>query len=197
MSTRVCVAIVVAVATAVLTPAVAQENGTVTGTIVAQGLRTSADIVVSLEAPDLTVTPPADAIDMDQKGTRFIPRVLPVVTGATVRYLNSDAGRHNVFSPQGKYNLGTWRRGQSRSYTYERPGVYAQLCRLHHEMEAFVVVLDTPYFATTDEEGHFEITGVPAGTYTLITWGQRLKEAEQSVTVAAGQSVSVELTLSR
>jgi hypothetical protein len=102
-----------------------------------------------------------------------------------------------VFSPQGKYNLGTWAQGKTRSYTYDKPGVYTQLCRVHPEMAAFVVVFDTPYFATTDEEGRFEITDVPAGTYTLVAWSERLKQAEQAVTVEESQSVSVELTLSR
>ncbi len=197
MSTKLWTVMMVAAATLPLASAVAQENGTVTGTVLAKGLRTSANIVVSLQAPGVTVTPPQDALEMDQKGMVFIPHVLPVVTGTTVRYLNSDPLPHNVFSPQGKYNLGTWPQGKTRSYTYDKPGVYTQLCRVHPEMEAFVVVLDTPYFATTDEEGRFEITDVPAGTYTLVAWSKRLKQGEQAVTVGGSQPVSVELTLSR
>lgn len=64
-------------------------------------------------------------------------------------------------------------------------------------MEAFIVVLDTPYFAVSDEAGRYVIHDVPPGTYTLVTWGQRLRRIEQSVTVTAGTATTVDLTLSR
>ena len=119
---------------ALLTVAWASELGSVTGTVTAKGLRTSADIVVSLQAPGLKLTPPAKPVEIDQKGMLFIPHVLPVVTGTTVTFLNSDPVGHNVFSPEGKYNLGTWPQGDKKSKTFDKPGVYTQLCRVHTEM---------------------------------------------------------------
>ncbi len=176
---------------------VAAQTGTVSGKITAKGLRSSAWIVVSLQAAGLKVVPPTEPIKMDQKKMEFMPHVLPVVTGTTVRFLNSDAVAHNVFSPEGKYNLGTWPMGQHRDQAFDKTGAYTQLCRVHPEMEAFVVVLDTPYFATTDRSGEFEIKDVPPGTYQLVTWSEKLKSAEQEVTVEAGKATSVELTMSR
>ena len=188
----------IAVATLpLLIPATAADTGAVVGTVVAKGLRTNADIVVSLQAPGLKPAPPAKPVEMDQNGMLFIPHVVPVVAGTTVRFLNSDPTPHNVFSPEGKYNLGTWPRGETRDHTFDKPGVYTQLCRVHPEMEAFVVVLETPYFAVTDKTGRFEIKDVPAGKYTLVAWGQRLKEAKQPVTVESGKSMTVGMTLSR
>jgi plastocyanin len=175
----------------------ATENGSVGGTVSAKGLRTSADIVVSLEAPGLKAVPPAAPIEMDQKGMLFIPHVLPVVRGTTVRFLNSDALPHNVFSPEGRYNLGTWPQGETKDRKFEKPGAYTQLCRVHPEMEAYVIVLDTPYFATTDKTGAFEIKNVPAGQYMLVAWSEKLKTAKQAVTVEAGRPVSISLTLTR
>ncbi len=64
-------------------------------------------------------------------------------------------------------------------------------------MEAFVVVLDTPYFSTTDPTGAFEITNVPSGEYTLVAWSETLKMARQVVTVKADKSVTVSLTLTK
>ena len=128
---------------------------------------------------------------------KFTPHVLPVVTGTTVRFLNSDPVGHNVFSPEGKYNLGTWPQGETKDHRFDKPGVYTQLCRVHAEMEAYVVVLDTPYFATTNKAGAFEITNVPPGQYTLVVWSEKLKELKQPITVAAGKPVSVDLTLGR
>jgi plastocyanin len=178
-----------------LAPLAGAEDGSVTGTITAKGLRSSGDIVVSLQASGLNVTPPAKKPEMDQKGMTFIPHVLPVVKGTTVKFLNSDPYAHNVFSPEGKYNLGTWPTGQTRDHKFDKPGVYTQLCRVHPEMEAFIVVLDTPYFTVTDKTGKYTIKGVPAGKYTLVAWSEKLKEGKQAVTVENGKSVTVDLTL--
>lgn len=194
LAATVMIAVTMAWPTAV---ASAADNGSVAGTVVAKGVRTSANIVVSLQAPGVTVTPPKKPIEMDQKGMVFLPFVLPVVRGTTVKFLNSDALPHNVFSPEGKYNLGTWPQGDTRDYTFNKPGVYTQLCRVHTEMVAYVVVVDTPYFATTNGSGQFEIKDVPAGAYTLVTWGERLKKGEQPVTVESGKATTVNITMTR
>ena len=193
-----CLTAAVVVATSWLVgAAVTLQTGTVAGSVVAKGLRSNADVVVSLQAPGLKVTPPATPLTVDQKGMLFVPHVLPVVVGTSVRFLNSDAVAHNVFSPEGKYNLGTWPQGETRDYKFNKPGAYTQLCRVHPEMESYVVVLDTPYFAVTDKTGKFEIAGVPPGTYTLVAWSEKLKSAKQQVIVESGKPVAVDLTLSR
>lgn len=180
-----------------MTPLMGADGGSVTGTITAKGLRSSADIVVSLTAPGLAVTPPAQSPEMDQKGMEFIPHVLPVVKGTTVKFLNSDPYAHNVFSPEGKYNLGTWPTGQTRDHKFTKLGVYTQLCRVHPEMEAFIVVLETPYFAVTDKTGKFTIKGVPPGKYTVVAWSEKLKKSEQAVTVESGKAATVDITLTK
>ena len=197
MKIKLSAVVSILVAPALLTAAWAAENGSVTGTVTARGLRTSADIVVSLQAPGLKLTPPAKPVEMDQKGMLFVPHVLAVVGGTTVKFLNSDPVGHNVFSPEGKYNLGTWPQGDTKEYRYDKPGVYTQLCRVHTEMEAYVVVLDTPYFATTNKTGAFEIKNVPPGKYTLVAWSEKLKAVKQPITVEAGKPATVSFTLSR
>jgi len=197
MQKRLAVMAIVALGTLLSVPVTSADTGTVAGTVVAKGVRTSANIVVSLQAPGVTVVPPKKTIEMDQKGMVFLPFVLPVVRGTTVKFLNSDALPHNVFSPEGKYNLGTWPQGDTREYTFNKPGVYTQLCRVHTEMVAYVVVVDTPYFATTNGSGQFEIKDVPAGTYTLVGWGERLKKVEQPVTVESGRTATVNITMVR
>lgn len=198
MSSRLNSGVLVAVLTLVMSVgAVQAQTGGVTGQITATGLRSSGGVVVSLEARGLSVNPPATPVEMDQEGMEFIPHVLPVVKGTTVRFLNNDPVRHNVFSPEGHYNLGNWPRGEFRDYTFDTSGVYTQLCRRHDEMEAFIVVLDTPYFSTTDPAGAFEITNVPPGEYTLVAWSETLKKAKQVVTVKADKPVTVSLTLTK
>ncbi len=175
----------------------AAENGSVTGTVTATGLSSSGDIVVALHAPGLHTTPPAAPVKMDQKGKKFTPHVLPIVEGTTVSFLNSDPFEHNVFSPEGKYDLGSWPQGQSKNHTFAKAGVYTQLCRIHPEMEAFIVALDTPYFATTDASGAFKIADVPPGKYTLTAWSEKLKEGREPVTVEAGKAAAVKVTLKK
>jgi plastocyanin len=197
MTVKPFVATAGAVALLAFPLAAAAQTGAVSGTVTAAGVRTPGDIVISLERPGLTVTPPAKPAEMDQKNMRFVPHVIAVVTGTTVQFLNSDAVAHNVFSPEGKYNLGTWPQGQTRDHTFDKAGVYTQLCRVHPEMEGYILVLDTPYFAVTDKAGAFEITGVPAGTYTLTAWSEKLKSVTQEVSVEAGKPVTVNVTMGR
>jgi plastocyanin len=173
------------------------QSGSVAGTIVGVGLKTNADIVVSLEAPGLAVKPPAAPVKMDQRSLLFVPHVLPVVRGTTVRFLNNDPEPHNVYSPEGRYNLGTWPPGETRDFTFTQPGVFTQLCRVHPDMLAFVVVLETPYFALTDQAGRFRIANVPPGKYTLVAWSEEYDFMERPVTVSAGKEATVDLTLGR
>ena len=177
-------------------------DGSITGTVKAAGLSTNADAVVFVQQAPGTPAPPAGPVTMDQKQMQFIPHVLPVVSGTTVKFVNSDPTPHNVFSPDfEKYNLGTWPKGQSKDYTFSKctkfPCAYTQLCRVHPEMEGFVVVLPNPYFAVSDKEGHFEIKGVPAGQYTVAVWHPKLKAQPKPATVEAGKPATVEFTLAK
>jgi len=165
-------------------------------------VHTNADAVVWVQEAPGTAKPPAEPVRMDQKQMQFIPHVLAVVAGTTVRFLNSDPTPHNVFSPDfEKYNLGTWPQGQSKDYTFSKctkfPCAYTQLCRVHPEMEGFVVVLPNTYFAVSDKEGKFDIKGVPVGQYTVAVWHPKLKAQPKPVTVEAGKPATVEFALAK
>ncbi len=180
----------------------AAADGSIAGTVKATGLASNADAVVWVQQAPGTSKPPAQPVTMDQKQMQFIPHVLAVVAGTTVKFLNSDPTPHNVFSPDfEKYNLGTWPKDQSKDYTFSKctkfPCAYTQLCRVHPEMEGFVVVLPNSYFAVSNKEGHFEITGVPAGQYTVAVWHPKLKAQPKPVTVEAGKPVTVDFALTR
>jgi plastocyanin len=194
----------------VLTPALVAASallavaadGSIAGTVKATGLASNADAVVWVQQATGTSKPPAQPVNMDQRQMQFIPHVLPVVLGTTVRFLNSDPTPHNVFSPDfEKYNLGTWPKDQSKDHAFATcakfPCAYTQLCRVHPEMEGFVVVLPNSYFAVSNKEGHFEITGVPAGQYTVAVWHPKLKAQPKPVTVEAGKPATVDFALAR
>ena len=129
---------------------------------------------------------------MDQKGLVFVPHIIVVQQGTTVEFLNSDNVQHNVFwtavagdKKAGK-NLGTWPKGDKRPFTFDKVGAVQLLCNVHPEMEGYIVVSPTPYFAQTDDSGNYKIKDVPDGSYTVTVWHEGAKNQSKPVTVAGG-----------
>lgn len=167
------------------------------GHVTCKGLRDNADAVVYVDQiAGKTFPPPESPALIDQKDMEFVPHVAVVLVGTTVDFLNSDALLHNVFSPDkcaDKFNLGSWPQGTKRSYTFKKPCAASLLCNVHPEMEGFVIVVPTPYYAVTDKTGAFTIENVPAGTYTLKVWHPKLKETSRQVTVSGDTEADFEL----
>jgi plastocyanin len=163
--------------------------GELKGVVKTTGMKTNADAVVYVDAiAGKTFPSPAAHARMDQKNLLFVPHVLPVLQGTTVDFVNSDAVLHNVFSPDKcceQFNLGSWPQGQSRSYTFKTHCVANLLCKVHPEMEGFILVLPTPWFAVTDKAGAYSIKNLPDGAYTIKVWHPKFKaEVAKPVTVA-------------
>ncbi len=132
-----------------------------------------------------------------QQDTAFLPSVLAVPLGSTVAFENRDDFFHNVFSYSTfkRFDLGRYPKGQSKSVTFDEPGIVKIYCEVHDFMRATVLVLDHAYHSTVAEDGSFLIAGVPPGEYELVAWHVDLKEQVVSVSVASGQTSKVELTL--
>lgn len=105
-------------------------------------------------------------------GREFIPHVQIVLAGGTVAFPNEDPFSHNVFSNVdfGPFDLGLYRRGQTRNATFARPGVYPIYCNIHSMMVSFVVAVPSPWATQPDESGHFVLRGVPPGHYVVHAW---------------------------
>jgi plastocyanin len=172
-------------------------GGDLHGKVACKGVRDSANAVVYVAAiPGKTFPAPQEHAKMDQANLVFVPHVLPVLVGTTVDFKNSDAVLHNVFSPEPcaeKFNLGTWPKGESKSYTFKRECAATLLCKVHPEMEAFVVAVPTPYFAVTKADGSFHIADLPDGEYTVKVWHPKLKATQKAVRVAGATEVSFEI----
>jgi plastocyanin len=112
-----------------------------------------------------------------QHHKRFDPHVLVVPVGSVVDFPNLDPFFHNVFSMfDGKrFDLGLYEAGGSHAVIFDAPGVCYIFCNIHPEMSAAVVVVDSPYFATSNETGQFVIPDVPPGRYLLYIWHERGK----------------------
>ncbi len=137
---------------------------------------------------------------IDQKGLMFAPHIVIVQQGTTVDFLNSDNVAHNVFWPsvggdkKQTKNLGTWPKGEKRSFTFDKPGLVPLFCNVHPEMAGYLVVSPTPYFAETDDSGTYKIKDVPDGSYTVTVWHEGAKNQSKPVTVTGGGKADFTLT---
>ena len=188
--------------------------GKIIGIVKTKGLRSPADILVYV------VKAPPDQEDlsntkfiMDQQNLTFNPHILPVPVGATVHFPNNDKVDHNIFSLSRtkKFNLGSYKPGESKTVIFDKPGIVELRCDVHAEMAGYIMVLKNPYFAVTDDQGRFEIpdskqleqSGIkgikdlPEGNYILKTWHEKLKTQKQKITIPKNGDVSVELTTTR
>jgi plastocyanin len=177
--------------------------GDIKGKVSVQGIKSAENIAVYVDTiADKKFEAPAQHVLIDQRKMTFIPRVVAVQQGTTVDFLNSDSVGHNVYWPSISgnkklaHNLGTWPKGDKKSFQFNDPGVASLLCNVHPEMSGYVVVSPTPYFAVTDKDGNFEIKSVPAGNYTLKTWSEDGKPTTQAVEVTAS-GATVELTVKK
>jgi plastocyanin len=136
------------------------------------GDRPEPNAVVWLEVPNAPASPQAGRIVLDQRNLSFSPHILAVRSGTTVDFPNNDRVFHNVFSfRDGKrFDLGMYPVGTMRRVTFDQPGVSRLFCNIHPNMAAYVVVVDTPYFAVADKSGAFTIPAVPPGAYTFQAW---------------------------
>lgn len=131
---------------------------------------------------------------MDQKDRTFVPHVLPIQAGTWVEFPNSDNIRHQVYSlsPAKRFQLPLYTGKPAFPVQFSNPGVVVLGCNIHEQMSAFVVVVDTPYFAKT-EGGKASLPDLGAGQYTLHVWypEMRREPPAQVVTLGAGDRLPV------
>jgi len=132
-----------------------------------------------------------------QKGAMFSPHVLPVLVGTTVEWPNNDDILHNVFSfsEPNHFDLGLYKSPKVERCTFEHPGRVDVFCSIHTRMSCIVLVLENPYFATSNEKGTYTIADVPPGAYKLKAWHERLPSQTRDVTVPEAGQVKVDFTL--
>lgn len=118
---------------------------------------------------------PDEPFEMVTVRKDFLPRVLAVPVGATVRFPNQDPILHNVFSRSAgnRFDLGLYRGGEAESATFHAPGIVRVFCNVHHSMVAYVAVLETSHYGRLQRDGTFLLEDVPAGPGRLTVWHER------------------------
>ena len=188
--------------------------GSITGTVNVKGLRSPVNVLVYIaKAPSVDVDVSAAKSVMDQRDLTFIPHVLPILAGSAVQFPNNDKVAHNVFSLSRTktFNFGSYGPGESKTVLFDKPGVVELRCDVHAEMSAYILVMRNPYWALTDDKGHFKIPDreyleqhgvkglkdLPPGSYVVKTWNEKLKTQEATVEVPRDGEVSLQLDLTR
>jgi plastocyanin len=132
-----------------------------------------------------------------QKDLAFVPALLPIQVGTKVEFPNLEKDTyHNIFSysPAKRFDLGRYRPDEKPvpSQIFDVAGLVTLRCDIHEHMRGLILVVATPHFATTDESGHFRLTGLPAGHYTLKAWVDSRTTREQPVDLKSGATVHVD-----
>src|SRR5687767_2618764 len=136
---------------------------------------------------DHKFTAPQTPVVLDQKGCKYTPHVFGVQVGQPVIILNSDPTLHNVHAvpkANAEFNFGQAVKGMKTTRMFDKPEVMVPFrCDVHGWMAAYGGVLEHPYYAVSNADGTFEIKGLPAGTYTIEVWHERLGTQTTKVTV--------------
>ena len=141
---------------------------------------------------------PTETAKIDQKECRYHPHVFGMRVGQPLEILNSDPTLHNIHAlPKGnqEFNTGQPIQGMKTTHKFTAKEVMVPFkCDVHGWMNAYVGVLDHPYYAVTDNDGKFELKSLPPGTYTIEAWHEKLGTATQSVTLGQKETKEINFT---
>jgi plastocyanin len=140
---------------------------------------------------------PATAVDFDQRGCQYHPHVMGLRVGQSLKIINSDPTMHNVHvmaKSNPAFNMGMPNKGQTVEKKFTKPEVMVKVkCDVHGWMNAYIGVVDHPFFAVSDASGTFNIAGLPPGDYTIEAWHEKLGAKTEKVTVTdAGGTKNVD-----
>ena len=141
---------------------------------------------------------PTEKATIDQKECRYHPHVFGMRVNQPLEIVNSDPTLHNIHAmpkSNSEFNNGQPIQGMRMTHTFIAKEVMVRFkCDVHGWMNAYVGVLDHPYYAVTKDDGKFELKDVPAGTYTIEAWHEKLGTQTQSVTLGAKESKEITIT---
>lgn len=143
---------------------------------------------------------PTTPVVVDQKGCRYTPHVVGAMVGQRISFTNSDPTMHNVHmiptvSGNQTVDISQGPNGNPEARVFSQPELMMPVrCNNHPWMQAFINVVSNPFFAVSDVDGHFEIKGLPPGTYTVVADHEVLGQQTATVNVAAKQTAALDFT---
>ena len=141
---------------------------------------------------------PTGSAKIDQKECRYHPHVFGMRVNQPLEIVNSDPTLHNIHAlpkDNAEFNNGQPIQGMKMTHTFDKPEVMVPFkCDVHGWMNAYVAVLNHPYFMVTDKDGKFDLPNLPPGTYTLEAWHEKLGTQTATVTIGAKESKDVTFT---
>lgn len=161
--------------------------------VVEAGGNPVAEAIVWIDAPGPRRSGKASEAVLNQRDVQFAPRVLAVQLGTRVRFPNSDRVFHNVFSYHDgtRFDLGLYPVGAVKEVPFDRPGLSRIFCNIHPNMAAYVVAVDSPYFAVSDASGQFSIASVVPRSYSYHAWRAGAPELSGTWSPADGRTLTV------
>lgn len=194
--TRALLALVLLAGTAAGEPA-----GRVVGSVKvseADGKPATADVIVYVVG--FNEPPGKDTTTIAQRGRKFVPDLVGITVGELVEFPNFDPFLHNVFSQSQprKFDLGSFKRGETKEKNFPAPGVVDVYCNIHPEMAATILVLPNRRHVQARPDGTYVIDGVPPGDWQVFAYTRRAsKPVSARVTVQAGADVTVDFSIVR
>lgn len=165
--------------------------GSLTGTLMIDGKPLSGAFgLVTLEPASGKWKPrtPKHGV-IEQRGREFLPHVAAISVGSTLSFPNFDTVFHNVFStsPAAPFDLGIYKVGEAREYTFTKEGIIRLGCNLHANMSAYIAVVSAPSYVVTDDKGAFTFRRLAPGKYKLRAWSEKsLAPITQDITIKKG-----------
>jgi hypothetical protein len=176
----------------------AHKDAVLEETVQVNADKTLKDVLVYIKdgADKWTYTTPTDPVVLDQMGCMYSPHIIVLMQNQPLKILNSDPTLHNIHPQPTKnpeFNQGMPTKGMEITKTFANDEIFSVKCDVHRWMNAHVAVMKNPFYAVSGADGSFTIK-VPAGTYTLEAWQEKLGTQSASVTVADGESKDVPFT---
>ena len=130
---------------------------------------------------------PENPAVIDQNGCVYVPHVLGVMVGQKLDILNSDGTLHNIHAlpkVNKEFNKAMPRSKKRMTVQFDKSEApFKVKCDVHPWMGAFIGVFEHPYFAVTDDDGSYVISGSEPGDYVIEAWHERLGSQTANVTV--------------
>ena len=172
-------------------PAPKPELGSLTGTLSVDGKGGTYGLITLEPASGKWKPRTPKRVVIEQRGREFLPSLVAVSVGSTISFPNFDTVFHNVFSTtaQAAFDLGLYKAGEAREYTFTKEGFIRLGCNLHANMSAYIAVVSAPAYVVTDASGSFAFRRLAPGRYKLKAWSVKSKAPiTQDITIKPGKN---------